>query len=68
MFFGKKIFYFCRDEFYWIMTQNLIKIVNFGFDSNGFWCKINVFESKTLYFNNSGKILKFLGLPISIYN
>lgn len=68
MFFGKKIFYFCRDEFYWIMTQNLIKIVNFSFDSNDSWCKINVFESKTLYFDNSGKILKFLGLPISIYN
>lgn len=68
MFFGKKIFYFCRDEFYWIMTQNLIKIVNFGFDSNDFWCKINVFEFKTLHFDNFGKILKFLGLPISIYN
>lgn len=50
------------------MTQNLIKIVNFSFDSNDFWCKINVFESKTLYFDNFGKILKFLGLPISIYN
>lgn len=68
MFFGKKIFYFCRDEFYWIMTQNLIKIVNFGFDSNGFRCRINVFEFKMLHFDNFGKILKFLGLPISIYN
>ena len=56
MFFGKKIFYFCRDEFYWIMTQNLIKIVNFGFDSNGFRCRINVFEFKMLHFDNFGKI------------